>query len=46
MCECEVEKGWYGARAETGFVFGGNLKHSIYFEMVVAGTGVSRVITG
>jgi hypothetical protein len=43
MCESELQKGWYGVRAKNGFAIGGKLKRSIYFEVLVAGTGVSRI---
>jgi hypothetical protein len=44
VCGTEQQKGWYGVRAKNGFIVDGLLKHSIYFEVLVAGTGVSRVI--
>jgi hypothetical protein len=44
ICGTEEQKGWYGVRAKNGFIVDGTLKNSIYFEVLVAGTGVSRVI--
>lgn len=45
ICGTNQQKGWYGVRAKNGYIVGGPLRRSVYFEVLVAGTGVSRVKT-
>jgi hypothetical protein len=42
-CGTDKQQGWFGIRATKGYILGGPVKKSVYFEALVVGTGVSRV---